>query len=120
MPGVGKVQFAGGRVEDGEQAGDEHPLWDVGHEDLVGAPGSRQGGAGRCIGAKDRTAGRHYQCRRYALVGDVADHDPEATTVEGDEVVEVASDLTGRAVVGLDLPTGQRGELARQQCLLDQ
>ena len=62
----------------------------------------------------------HDQCRRDALVGHVADGDPDPPVGHLDEVVEVATDRPGRAVVRGDLPLRQVRQLARQELLLDE
>ncbi len=62
----------------------------------------------------------HDQCRGDALVRHVADGDPDAPIRHLDEVVEVATDRAGRAVVRRDLPLRQLRELARQELLLDE
>ena len=74
----------------------------------------------RRLGAKDRVGAGHDQRRGHALVGDVADDDPDPALAEVDEVVEVAADDAGRAVVRGDLPLGKLRQLARQELLLDQ
>ena len=71
----------------------------------------------RC--AQDAPGRRHHHRRRHALVGDVADHDPEPVR-QVEEVVEVAADLAGRRVVRRDRPAGNVGQVLRQEVLLDQ
>ncbi len=56
----------------------------------------------------------------HALVGHVADGDPDPAAGHLDEVVEVAADGARRAVVGGDLPLRQVRQLARQELLLDE
>ena len=70
--------------------------------------------------AQHGSAGRHDQCGRHALVGDVADDHAEPTIVESDEVVEVATNRPCRPVKGVDLPAGDRGQLLREEGLLDE
>ena len=109
------------RVQDGEQAGDEHAGRHLGHEQRVGPPqdlARRVTAAG--LGAQDGVGPSHDQGRRDALVGHVADGDPDAAAGHLDEVVEVTTDSAGRTVVRGDLPLGQVRELARQELLLDE
>ena len=62
----------------------------------------------------------HDQRRRDALVGHVADGDPDPPAGHLDEVVEVASDRPSRAVVGGDLPLWQSRKHTGQELLLDE
>ena len=62
----------------------------------------------------------HDEGGRHALVGDVADGDPDPPVAHLDEVVEVATDRAGGPVIGGDLPLRQVRQLARQELLLDQ
>ena len=81
------------------------------------SPGDDQPGR---LGPQDAVGRRHDQRGRHALVGDVADDDPELAVGQLEEVVEVAADLAGRPVVRGDVPAGQVGQLLRQELLLDQ
>ena len=121
VAGVGHHDPAGLRLQDREQAGDEHPRRHLGHEQLVG-PGEDHARriASRRLGAQDGVRPGHDQRRRDALVGDVADGDPDPPAGHLDEVVEVAADGPRRAVVGGDLPLVELRQLARQELLLDE
>ncbi len=103
VAGVGEPEVAGRRIEHGVEAGDEHVRRHLGAQELVGPAqdGARVDQARR-VGAQDAVRGRHHHRGRHALVGDVADHEPDATLRQRDEVVEVAADLPGRAVVRRD------------------
>ena len=81
------------------------------------APGSTRRGASA---AQDAVGGGHHHRGRHALVGDVADHEPDAALGQRDEVVEVAADLACRPVVRGDGPTLRRGGLLREELLLDE
>ena len=121
MAGVGEAQPAGRGVEHAVQAGDEHVLGDVRAQVLVHALEHLARVAEPLGGGAQHRAGRgHHERRRHALVGDVADHDPDPAVVERDEVVEVAADLARRPVVRVDLPARQVRQRARQEVLLDQ
>ena len=112
-PGVG--------LEDAVQAGHEHAGRHLGREQLV-RPGEDLAGLdepGR-LGAQDRMCPGHHERGGNALVGDVAHDDADASLAEVDEVVEVAADDPGRAVVRGDLPLREVGQLARQELLLDE
>ena len=65
----------------------------------------------RRIAAQDAVGPGHDQRSRHALVGDVADDDPDPPVGQLHEVVEVATDRAGRPVVGGDLPVGQVRQL---------
>jgi hypothetical protein len=111
----------GWRVEHRIQTRDEHLRRHLRAELVVD---DREHFAGRSDALRDRAddAPRrsHHQRGRNALVGDVPDHDAEATAVELDEVVEVAADFAGRAVERLRRPSGERRRLFWQEVLLDQ
>ena len=106
VAGVGEAEVTGRRIEHGVEAGDEHVRRHLGAQELVGPAQDRAGvdQAGR-VGAQDAVRGGHHHRGGHALVGDVADHEPDATLGQRDEVVEVAADLAGRAVVGRDAST---------------
>jgi hypothetical protein len=72
------------------------------------------------MSGQDAACGRHHERRGYALVGHVADDEPDATVGKRDHVVEVAPDLARRPVVGSDVPAGQVGQLLGEEVLLDQ
>ena len=117
-----RTQPAGVGLEHAVEAGHEHVLRDV------GARGARSRARARRPGATRRWRGRaqhaarrgHDEGGRDALVGDVADDDPEPAVGQVDEVVEVAADLARRPVVGGDVPAGQARAAPRQEVLLDQ
>ena len=121
VPGVGEPQAARGRLEDAVEAGHEHLGRHVGAQVLVDAlqddPRIDEA-LGR--GPQHAARGRHDQRRRHALVGHVADDEPDLAVAQRDDVVEVAADLAGRAVVGRDVPARQVGQLAREEVLLDE
>ena len=118
---IGEDDVAARRVEDGEQAGHEHPRRHLGDEQFVGSGQDLARGVGTGgFGTQDRVGPGHDQRRRHALVGDIADRDADAPAGHLDEVVEVATDRASRAVVGGDLPLRQVRELAWQELLLDE
>ena len=118
---VGELDPAGRRLEDHVQAGDEHPRRHLGQQDLVRPlEDLRRRQEPGCLAAEDGLGPGHDQRRRDALVGHVADDDPDPAVGQRDEIVEVATDRAGRAVVGRHLPVGQLRQLARQELLLDE
>ena len=121
MAGVGHDDPTRLGLQDREQARHEHPGRHLRLEQGVGAGqdlARRIAPAG--LGTEDRVGPGHDQGRGHALVGHVADRDPEAPAWHLDEVVEVATDRARRTVVGGDLPLRQAGQLAGQELLLDQ
>ena len=100
VAGVGEPEVTGRRIEHRVEAGDEHVRRHLGAQELVGPAqhGARVDQAGG-VGAQDAVGGGHHHGGRHALVGDVADHEPDATLGQRDEVVEVAADLPSRPVV---------------------
>ena len=101
VAGVGEAQVPGRRVEHGVEAGHEHVRRHLGAQQLVGpararrpASTSRGASARRMLWVVAITI-----AAGHALVGDVADHEPDPAVGQRDEVVEVAADLPGRPVV---------------------
>ena len=108
-------------LQDREQAGHEHPGRHLRLEQGVRAGQDlARGIAPAGLGAQDRMGPGHDEGRGHALVGHVADGDPDPPVGHLDEVVEVATDRSRRAVVGGDLPLRQVRQLTRQELLLDQ
>ena len=81
---------------------------------------ARRGHEARRVTAKDAVGPRHDQGRRDALVGHVADDDPDPAVGQLDEVVEVPAHRTRGTVERRDLPVRELRQLARQELLLDE
>src|SRR5437588_8824489 len=96
---------AGTRIEDGIEAGHEHPWWNVRMQDGIGLSQRR---TGRNVSLDDRVhdAARrgHNQSGWYAVPSDITDNQPQPSICKGEEVVEVAADRSGGLIVRGNLP----------------
>ena len=97
MTGAGDAEDTLGQLKAREEHGNEGTPAEVVVKDAVGFLKDLFGrpGDGR-HGADDGTCFDHKQRARKALSGGISDHDAERIGVELDEVVEVASDRSGR------------------------
>ena len=121
VAGVGEHDVPGRRIEDREQAGHEHACRHLRAEQVVGPRQDlARGEQSRRLGAQHGVRPGHHQRGRDALVGHVTDGDADPAVAHLDEVVEVAADRAGRAVVRGDLPLRQVRQLAWQELLLDE
>ncbi len=121
VPGVGVAQMTGGRIEHGVEAGNKHFGRNFLHQHVVGAG---QDCAGRFqpfrSSAQQSAGGGHHQGGGHPFVRHISDDETDTAVVKIDEVIKVATDGTGRLVVGGHAPAVQGGQLLRQQGLLDE
>src|SRR5215831_9428507 len=119
MPCIGISQMSSHWIENGIETGYEHFGGDFRIEQFIG---SCEHFARRSCrlgsGTKDGAGGSHKQSCWDTFTSNIAYDKTQASIIKWNEIVEIATDLTGRLVIGFELPTvddrnifGQKGVL---------
>src|SRR5215217_3418051 len=117
---VGVTEASALRLQESVEAGHEHVGWDAGAQRLVDPSEYLARRIRRLGDGAKHAAGRgHYEGCRHALARCVPYYEAKPAVFQLEEIVEIATNLACRVVVGSDLPAFQCRHFLRERGLLD-